>query len=100
MTSFSSDLQKIANNDPSFKHFEPDWLINDDRAQSLASALVNNSSLLQIDLWDHQIGDENLGILAKALEDHEKLSSLNLGSNQITAVGAAYVGELIEKMRH
>ncbi|WP_133135310.1 hypothetical protein [Legionella rowbothamii] len=97
MTSFSSDLQKIANNDPSFKHFEPDWLINDDRAQSLASALVNNSSLLQIDLWDHQIGDENLGILAKALEDHEKLSSLNLGSNQITAVGAAYVGELIEK---
>ncbi|MFJ1267692.1 hypothetical protein ACD661_03855 [Legionella lytica] len=97
MPSFSIDLQKIANNDPSFKNLEPDWTITDDRVLSLAAALVNNSSLLSIDLWGTQFSDEHLNELTKALETHKKLSSLNLGKNQITELGASYIGELIEK---
>ncbi|USQ12803.1 hypothetical protein J2N86_08790 [Legionella lytica] len=97
MTDFSSDLQKIANNDPNFKNLEPSWLITDDRIQSLAAALINNTTLIGIDLYDHYIGDLNLGYLTKAIEAHKKLSSLNLDKNQITELGADYIGELIEK---
>lgn len=97
MPSFSDDLQKVANNDPSFKNFEPSWLMTDDRTLSLATALVNNNTLLQIDLWNTQLSDANIKELAKALEAHKKLSSLNLGKNQISELGALYVGELIEK---
>ncbi len=97
MTGFSNDLQKIAHNDPAFKHLEPSERISDAGVQSLAAALVNNSSLLRIDLWDQEISDVNLGDLTKTLETHKKLSSLNLGKNQITELGASYIGELIEK---
>lgn len=97
MPSFSIDLQRIANNDPSFKNLEPAWSITDDRVISLATALVNNSSLLSIDLWHTQISDENLRELTKALAAHKRLSSLNLGKNALTELGASYIGELLEK---
>ncbi|MDR3501756.1 MAG: hypothetical protein P4L79_04160 [Legionella sp.] len=97
MTDFSIELQKIAHNDPSFKQLEPSERISDAGVQSLAAALVNNSSLLGIDLWDQNISDVNLGDLTKALEPHKKLVSLNLGKNHITELGASYIGELIEK---
>ena len=69
--------------------------IGADGAKALAGALLNNSSLQQLQLYGNDIGPEGAEALAKALKCNSALKELNLYYNNIGAEGAKAFAEAL-----
>ena len=57
-----------------------------------------NSSITHVDLTRNEIDDNGVEILAHYLKNNNRLESLDLSSNKITAIGVIYLKETIANL--
>jgi len=69
--------------------------LKDDAAIHLADALVDNKTLLTLNLCFNKISDEGAKHIAKALKLNRTLLSLNLSGNTISNAGASMLAEAL-----
>lgn len=93
-------LDKIHNNNPLVTHLNlSNQIIDDIKAQAIAAALIENRSLISIDLSFNKITAGGASAIAQSLEDHPLLTILNLQNNQIGSEGVLCIIEALKKNR-
>ncbi|CAF1118922.1 unnamed protein product [Adineta steineri] len=63
------------------------------RAQHLADALKNNTTLITLNLNYNKIGDKGAQYLADSLRNNTTFTTLTLSYNQLGPIGAQYVAD-------
>lgn len=75
----------------------PGFKIGDEYVRTLAQALAENISLLDLGCASNQIGDEGAKAIAEALTKNKVLISLNIGNNKIGDEGAKALAAALTK---
>ena len=70
--------------------------LDDTDAQALAEALITNTTVTCLYLYNNQIGDEGAKALAEALHENKTLTDLYLGFNLIGNEGAEALAKMLE----
>lgn len=70
--------------------------IGESGSQAIASILLTNTVLTELDLRSNQIGDVGVGHIAQALKSNTSLIKLDLRRNSMTDAGAVTIASLLE----
>ena len=71
--------------------------LDDKQIALLANALQKNHSLTYLKLRENQVGDAGASALAKALQNNHSLTKLDLSSNQVGDAGASALAKALQK---